>query len=127
MHNAAQPFVRKETLAKCLAGLVEHAATISGIPSVYVQMQVDSASCVERIIPRERLMTDMGVEGLRLSVARQIVMETSGVFTNLVGKVLEQGLGKVFVYEGDPGNIKITYPEDLARAEQMLKTGNHEH
>lgn len=124
VHNAAQPFVKKETLSMCIAGLENHAATISGIPSTYVQMYVDEKNCIRQMLPRERLFTDMGVEGLRLTVAREVVQDLDGVFTNLVGKVVEKNLGKVLVYQGDPGNFKITYPEDILTAERIFQGGS---
>lgn len=122
VHNGAQPFVKKATFEKCLEALKECPAAVSGIPCTYTVMRLNARSEVREIPDRSELFCDMGEEGFRISLLRNVLTLRGPNLSsaNIVGLVVQSRLGQVKVYEGDPGDIKITYQEDVTMAERLL-------
>lgn len=123
VHNAAQPFVGAHDFEMCLAALAHYDAVVSAIPCVYTTMRTDGNGLVQEVLDRSRLCCDMGVEGFQLPVLRQAFAkcDTFDHMANIVSIIVKYGLGNVHVFEGNPGNIKITNADDLYVAERILE------
>lgn len=123
IHNGVQPFVTRNVLSKCLSALEKYPAVTSGAPCVYTVLETDDDGLLRRMAPRARCFSDLGPECFRLSTIREAfaVGKDDTEFTNLTGIVMKHGLCEIYVVEGSPRNIKITYPEDVAIAEKMLE------
>lgn len=125
VHNGVQPFVTAADLDKCVAALDEYEAVTVGSASVYTVLELDEKRELRRIADRRFTANDLGPECFRIRLLRKVLDlavddETS---TNLTGLVLRSGLGKVFVVDGDPANVKITYPDDFMLARARIGTG----
>ena len=122
IHNAVQPFITTMTLDECVRALNGYDAVSVGSPCVYTILELDDNREILRIIPRSHSVNDLGPECFRLSLLRRAFKTSSfqDGMTNVTGLVLRCGLGKVYVVDGDPANIKITYPDDLDFAERRL-------
>lgn len=123
IHNAVQPFVTVKTFEDCVAALDRYDAVTVGSPSVYTVLELDDRQVLRRIVDRQHSFNDLGPECFTLAFLRRLYQAGEGddSFTNLTGMVMKYGLGDVYVVNGDPSNIKITYADDIALAKKILE------
>ena len=122
VHNGVQPFITPRTLENCVGALDRYDAVSVGSPCVYTVLELDENRELKRIVPRDRSVNDLGPECFKLSFLRRVfemVRDEAG-FTNITGLVLNRGLGRIYVVDGDPSNTKITYPDDVLFAERKF-------
>ena len=127
IHNAVQPFITEKTLSDCVRALDKYEAVSVGSPCVYTILELDNNREIVRIVPRSHSVNDLGPECFALILLRhafKMVAREDGM-TNITGLILKYHLGEVYVVEGEPDNIKITYPDDLILAEHRLACGEH--
>ena len=123
IHNAVQPFILPKTLEDCISALDYHPAVTVGSPSVYTVLEIDDKRILKRIVPRSHSVNDLGPECFEASFLREVfrVADKDDSFTNLTGIVEKYGMGEIYVVDGDPSNIKITYPDDIALAKKIFE------
>jgi len=123
VHNGVQPFVKKQSFENCFAALEKYKAVTCGVKCVYTALVSNNDHVLTDTPDRSQMYSDYGPEGFHISFLKQIldVGRDDTVSTGLCGTVFRNRLGDVYVAEGDPGNIKITYPDDLALAEWILQ------
>ena len=122
IHNGVQPFVKAKDIELCVQALNRYDAVSVGSPSVYTILELNENRELKRIVDRRRSVNDLGPECFKLRFLRK-VFEVAGEdinFTNITGMVVKYGLGDVYVVDGDPSNIKITYPDDFILAKHMF-------
>lgn len=122
VHNGVQPFVGKKSFENCIAALDKYSAVTCGVKCVYTVLETSANGVLVGTPDRSKTYSDMGPEGFRLALLREVVdvgMKDS-VSTGLCGVAFRNSMAEVYVAEGEPGNIKITFPEDIALAEQIL-------
>ncbi len=122
IHNGVQPFITPATLTDCVEALDRYDAVSVGSPCVYTVLELNDKRELERIVKRSHSVNDLGPECFKLSFLRNVFAVADGdvEFTNITGMVVKYGLGKVYVVDGDPGNTKITYRDDLIFAERKF-------
>ena len=122
IHNGVQPFITPRTLADCVVALDRYDAVSVGSPCVYTVLELDANRELKRIIRRSQSVNDLGPECFKLSFLRNVfeIAREDKDFTNITGMVMKYGLGRVYVVDGDPGNTKITYRDDLLFAERKF-------
>ena len=123
IHNAVQPFILPRTFEDCISALDRYSAVTVGSPSIYTVLEIDERRVLKRIVPRSNSVNDLGPECFEVSFLREVfkVADKDDSFTNLTGIVEKYGMGDVYVVEGDPSNIKITYPDDVALAKKIFE------
>lgn len=123
IHNAVQPFVADDVFSACAAAFDRYDAVTVGVPLVYTVLEMDENRVVRRMVDRRRSVNDLGPECFRLSFIRKIfdLAGPDDSFTNLNGMVMKYSAAPIYVVEGDPSNMKITYAEDVALARRLLK------
>ena len=123
IHNGVQPFITQKTISDCVKALENYNAVSVGSPCVYTILELDSNRVLKRIVDRSRSVNDLGPECFKISLIRKAFSRglDDNNFTNLTALILKYGLSDVYVVDGDPSNIKITYPEDLIIAEEMMR------
>lgn len=124
IHDAVRPLMPHEVIMRVVGG-----AAVSGA-SIPVTLPVDSFRSVaadgssapfDRTVLRA-VQTPQGFRYELLTAAYRQPYETR--FTDDASVVEAYG-HKVTLCEGSPGNIKITYPEDLAVARALLREEPH--
>ena len=122
IHNGVQPFISVKDLEACVQALDRYDAVSVGSPSVYTVLELDENRELKRIVERRRSVNDLGPECFKLSFLRKVFETAVGDegFTNITGMVMKYGLGKIYVVDGDPSNVKITYPDDLLLARRKF-------
>lgn len=116
VHDVARPLVTSGVIDRVLTGLAAGAeAVIPGVPMVDTVKRV-AAGRVAETLPRDELVSVQTPQGFtRAVLAEALAAEFEGA-TDCAS--LAEHIGRaVSVVEGDPGNYKITSPEDLARAD----------
>ena len=75
--------------------------------------EVDDKDVVSRTLPRDHCVAVQTPQGFATKALRAAHAATEGSYTDDAGMVEENG-GRVVVIPGDPRNMKVTFPEDLA-------------
>ena len=121
VHDAARPFVTAE-----LTGRVFEAAAATGaaIPVVNVSdtvVRVQDGGVLDEVLERGVLRAVQTPQAFRAELLAEAHREAPADLDATDDAGLVRRLGRnVALVEGDPGNVKITWREDLLAAEQRL-------
>ena len=119
IHDAARLLMPLEVFDRVLDELESGAkAVIPHIPVVDTLVTVDGSS-TQGDIDRDVLGAVQTPQGFDLELLRQAYASAAGEFTDDAAVMRSAGYDVVGV-EGDPRGFKITYPDDLVRAESLL-------
>jgi 2-C-methyl-D-erythritol 4-phosphate cytidylyltransferase len=125
LHDAARPLVDQQIIADCVASLEVHEAAGVAVPTSDTIVITDNG--VMRSVPRrETLFRCQTPQCFRLPVIARAhelaAADPDFVPTDDCGVVLRYLPGvDVYIVPGSERNIKITYPQDLAVAEALLR------
>jgi 2-C-methyl-D-erythritol 4-phosphate cytidylyltransferase/2-C-methyl-D-erythritol 2,4-cyclodiphosphate synthase len=122
VHDAARPFVREATIMSLLAALKPADGAIPALP---VADTLKRALPGERALttPREHLWRAQTPQAFPRDRLMRAYAEWSGPQEPTDdAQVVEATGGRVALVQGDPGLLKLTYPEDFAMAEQLAGT-----
>jgi 2-C-methyl-D-erythritol 4-phosphate cytidylyltransferase len=122
VHDAARPLTTPAVFEAVLEALSEDGVdgVVPGVPVHDTIKQVDNARIVTATLDRTTLVAVQTPQGFRADALRRAHAAggTDGATDDAV--LVEAAGGRVRVVPGDPGNLKITTPEDLALAERLL-------
>jgi 2-C-methyl-D-erythritol 4-phosphate cytidylyltransferase len=122
VHDAARPLTTAAVFEAVLGALAEDGVdgVVPGVPVHDTIKQVDISQTVTATLDRTTLVAVQTPQGFRAATLRQVHAGggTDGATDDAV--LVEAAGGRVRVVPGDPGNLKITTPDDLAVAERLL-------
>jgi 2-C-methyl-D-erythritol 4-phosphate cytidylyltransferase/2-C-methyl-D-erythritol 2,4-cyclodiphosphate synthase len=122
VHDAARPFATAALVARAIEATQATGAAVPGLPVTDTVKSVDAHGFVEATLDRSTLRTIQTPQGFAfaplLAAHRRAAAERREDFTDDAALAEWAGM-KVSVFEGEPGNIKITSAEDFVRAEAM--------
>jgi 2-C-methyl-D-erythritol 4-phosphate cytidylyltransferase len=120
VHDAARPLARPELIDRVLGGLVEADGSVPGIPVTDTVKRIAGGLVVETL-DRSQLVAVQTPQAFLAEALRQAYAQPqrSADATDCAALLERIGL-PVAVVEGDPGNVKVTVPADLERAERAL-------
>jgi 2-C-methyl-D-erythritol 4-phosphate cytidylyltransferase len=121
VHDAARPFASPELVDRVLAALGEHDGAIPVLPVTDTVKRVRDGVVAETL-DRVELRSVQTPQAFRAVALRQAFSAPAGTVrgaTDCASLVEAAGFG-VAAVAGEPENLKITAPEDLARAEARL-------
>jgi 2-C-methyl-D-erythritol 4-phosphate cytidylyltransferase / 2-C-methyl-D-erythritol 2,4-cyclodiphosphate synthase len=120
VHDAARPFASAALLSRAIEAAEKTGAAIPGLPVIDTVKAVDTAGLIRETLDRNTLRTVQTPQAFAyaplLEAHRRALAQGREDFTDDAAIAEWAGL-KVSVFAGEPGNIKITNPEDFARAE----------
>jgi 2-C-methyl-D-erythritol 4-phosphate cytidylyltransferase / 2-C-methyl-D-erythritol 2,4-cyclodiphosphate synthase len=120
IHDAARPFASAELVSRAIAAAERSGAAIPGLPVTDTVKTVDTDECVAATLDRNILRLVQTPQSFAfpalLDAHRRAAAAGREDFTDDAALAEWAGL-KVSVFAGEPGNIKITYEGDFARAE----------
>jgi len=126
IHDAARPFVSKKIIDDILEKLGTYSAVNVAIMSPDTIVRVDENHLVKDVPDRKYLRRVQTPQGFKLELIRKAhrLARENGITnaTDDCSLVLRLKLAEVYVVEGSPLNIKITYPIDLHIAEKIIET-----
>jgi 2-C-methyl-D-erythritol 4-phosphate cytidylyltransferase / 2-C-methyl-D-erythritol 2,4-cyclodiphosphate synthase len=122
VHDAARPFVTAPDVVAVLDALVGAEGAIAAVPVHETLKRVDDGRVVETVARGGlwRAQTPQAFVFAALAHAHSRAAEDGFEATD-DAQLLEHYGGSVRVVRGRADNIKITWPEDLALAEAMLR------
>ncbi|MGB0960117.1 MAG: 2-C-methyl-D-erythritol 4-phosphate cytidylyltransferase [Halocynthiibacter sp.] len=121
IHDAARPFVSHVLIDEVLEALKTSKAAAPGLPIVDALWHGDDGH-VDHSVPRTNLYRAQTPQGFRktaIIAAHERALKADIDPKDDVEAALAAGL-KVAITKGDDGNFKITYPDDILRAERIL-------
>jgi len=129
IHDAARPFVTGEVIGRTIDAALAHGAAIAAIPVRDTVKQAganiaDGSRPITATIPRESIFLAQTPQAFRRDVlARALAAGASVEATDEAMLVERLGL-PVHVVDGEPGNIKVTTPEDLREARRRSEASH---
>ena len=120
IHDAARPFTSSALVSRAIAAAERTGAAIPALPVTDTIKTVDAEGCVGKTLDRNALRLVQTPQSFAfptlLDAHRRAAAAGRDDFTDDAALAEWAGL-KVSVFAGEPGNIKITNPDDFARAE----------
>lgn len=123
-HDAVRPFIDKRIIDENIAAALEYGACNTVVPAVDTILRSSDGRFIESVPVRSEIFhaqtpQSFGVKKL-LSLYENLSDEEMEKFTDSCSVFLSAG-ERVFLVTGDRNNIKLTYPEDMERAENIIK------
>ncbi len=132
IHDAARPFVTGSLIARVIDAAVESGAAVAAMPSRdTVKLSGEPAAdggqvFVSRTVPREQVYLAQTPQAFRCDVLRAAIAAGESGTTATDEAALAEAAGcPVRLVTGEPGNLKITTPEDLDLARMLSGLGSH--
>jgi len=120
VHDAARPFASAELFRACIAAIEDGAdGAIAAAPVTDTIKEADADGRVTRTLDRSKLWSVQTPQAFRAEILRRALEGDVTSATDDASLVEALG-GVVRIVEAPPSNFKITWPEDLARAEALL-------
>src|SRR6266540_364379 len=126
IHDAARPLASLAMTERVLAAALRRGAAVPGVPAENV-LAVDPSGRVTAD-GAERLVTIQTPQAFRarpLLEAHEAAARDGFTGTDTAACVERYSELEVAVVPGDPGNLKVTFPDDLLVAERLLTRGDH--
>jgi len=122
VHDAARPFASAALVARAIEAAQKTGAAVPALPVTDTVKSVDADGFVAATLDRKTLRTIQTPQGFAFAPLLEAHRKAAALgredFTDDAALAEWAGM-KVAVFEGEPGNIKITNREDFARAEAM--------
>ena len=123
VHDGVRPFVTHDMIRECVEAARKGECVAVGVPLKDTIKQVDEKGIVCQTLERSRLWAIQTPQAFPVKVLRKAYDESQK--NNMYGTddatLVERAGNKVRVLMGSYENIKITTPEDLILAEEILK------
>jgi 2-C-methyl-D-erythritol 4-phosphate cytidylyltransferase / 2-C-methyl-D-erythritol 2,4-cyclodiphosphate synthase len=122
VHDGARPLVSAELVAAVAAAAMEHGAAIPVLPVTDTLKRLDG-ELVAETVDRSALASAQTPQGVRRSLLRQAFEQFPPAGPDAwtdEAALLEACRIPVHALPGEPTNLKVTVPADLARVEEAL-------
>jgi 2-C-methyl-D-erythritol 4-phosphate cytidylyltransferase / 2-C-methyl-D-erythritol 2,4-cyclodiphosphate synthase len=128
IHDAARPFVTQDLIARTIDAARAHGAAIAALPVRDTVKQAgaavaDGSRPIGATIPRESVFLAQTPQAFRRDVLARAIEAGRAVEATDEAMLVERLGLPVHVVEGDPLNMKITTPQDLAIARAAAPGG----
>jgi 2-C-methyl-D-erythritol 4-phosphate cytidylyltransferase len=120
VHDAARPLALPSLFERVIAAVRDGAdGAVPGVPVPDTVKRVDASDQVLETLDRASLRAIQTPQAFAADVLRRA--HAGGGDATDDAALVEAAGGRVVVVEGDPGNLKVTGPDDLLRAEALLE------
>ena len=122
IHDGARPLVDPATIERTINAARAHGAAIAGIPATDTLKRVDQSGRIVATPVRAELRHAQTPQTFRWEIILEAYQRArlEGLDVTDDASLVERMGHPVYVTEGHPDNIKVTTPDDLARAEWLL-------
>jgi 2-C-methyl-D-erythritol 4-phosphate cytidylyltransferase/2-C-methyl-D-erythritol 2,4-cyclodiphosphate synthase len=121
VHDGARPMVGPSLVDRVAQASFEHGAAVPGWPVVETLKRVRGGRIVETVDRQDLVAAQTPQGGRRADLLAALArLASDGREVTDEGAMLESLGVAVTLVEGDPDNLKVTTPADLARAEAIL-------
>jgi 2-C-methyl-D-erythritol 4-phosphate cytidylyltransferase len=124
VHDGVRPFVTDAILRDTLSHAVRYGAAITAVPVKDTLKRVSEAGDVEATVSRDRLWRVQTPQAFQRSLLQAAFLHARdhGVIATDEAALLESLGSAVKVVRGIESNIKVTTPDDLLFAENVIRT-----
>ena len=127
IHDAARPFATADLVSRTIAAAADSGAALAALPASDTVKQATvppGAPFVALTIPRETVHLAQTPQAFRRTVLRDaLALAATGVDVTDEATLAERAGHRVRLVPGEPSNIKLTTPDDLALAEAYASRG----
>lgn len=128
IHDAARPFVTDDVIGRAIDAATAHGAAIAAIAVRDTVKQAgasgaDGSRPITATIARESILLAQTPQVFRREVLVRALASGAGVEATDESMLVERLGLPVHTVDGDPGNFKVTTPEDLAAARRRSTGG----
>jgi 2-C-methyl-D-erythritol 4-phosphate cytidylyltransferase/2-C-methyl-D-erythritol 2,4-cyclodiphosphate synthase len=124
VHDAARPLVSEEVIRRTIAAAAAHGAAIAAVRARDTVKRADVTRTIVATLPREEIFLAQTPQAFRAAVLKDaLAASRRDVDATDEAMLAERAGHRVTLVDGDPRNLKITTPEDLATAERLLHAG----
>jgi 2-C-methyl-D-erythritol 4-phosphate cytidylyltransferase/2-C-methyl-D-erythritol 2,4-cyclodiphosphate synthase len=123
IHDAARPLVSDDLIRRTVTAASETGAAIAALRAHDTVKQTDGDGAITATLPRERIYLAQTPQAFRVPVLRDALRRDGDATDEAM--LAEQAGHTVRVVDGDPRNLKITTPDDLAMAEHFAGSAAH--
>jgi 2-C-methyl-D-erythritol 4-phosphate cytidylyltransferase / 2-C-methyl-D-erythritol 2,4-cyclodiphosphate synthase len=123
IHDGARPFVPRADVEAVVAGAAETGAALLVAPLSETVKRLRSDGMVASTVPREGLARALTPQAFRAAVLRRAWAEAGDAAWTDEAALVERGGGDVKAVQGDPRNLKVTSPEDIAALQSLFSRG----
>lgn len=126
VHDAARPFVRRETIAACIESVRKYGSGVAAVPVTDTIKRAEQNGVVRETLPREQLWAMQTPQAFRTQELRRAIelLAARGESATDDARAMEACGYCVRLVESDGGNVKLTRPEDMELA--RLRLGERE-
>ncbi len=126
IHDAARPFVTQDVIGRAIDGAASHGAAIVALVVRDTVKQAgdalaDGSRSIRATIPRDSVFLAQTPQAFRRDLLARALSEGALVDATDEAMLVERLGLPVHVVEGDPRNVKITTPGDLAAAKAATR------
>jgi 2-C-methyl-D-erythritol 4-phosphate cytidylyltransferase len=119
VHDAARPLTDRALVRRVMAAALEHGAAIPALPVGDTIHVSEDGTVIESTPDRSRLWSAQTPQVARRDWLEDAFARHPQVATDEAGLLCAAGF-PVAIVDGDPANLKITWPRDLVIAEALL-------
>jgi 2-C-methyl-D-erythritol 4-phosphate cytidylyltransferase len=125
VHDAARPLASKDMVESLINTLVtrDGEGVVPAVPVRDTLKEVDDKDIVSHTLPRDHCVAVQTPQGFAAKALRAAHASLEGSYTDDAGMIEDNG-GRVVVIPGDPRNMKVTFPEDLAVVRALVAAGD---
>ncbi len=121
IHDAVRPLVSDDLIRRTVTAAAESGAAIAALPARDTVKRADAEQMVSGTLPRQDIFLAQTPQAFKVGVLRDaLALSTRNASTTDEAMLVEQAGYRVRLVEGDPRNLKITTPDDLAMAESLI-------
>jgi 2-C-methyl-D-erythritol 4-phosphate cytidylyltransferase/2-C-methyl-D-erythritol 2,4-cyclodiphosphate synthase len=118
IHDAARPLISDAVIGRTVDAAAESGAAIAAVRAQDTVKRADADGVIVSTLPREHIFLAQTPQAFLVDVLRDAL--AIGVDATDEAALAERAGHTVRVVDGDPRNLKVTTPDDLAIAEQLL-------
>ncbi len=118
IHDAARPLVSDDVIRRTIDAAAEAGAAIAALRAHDTVKRTDADGMIVATLPREEIFLAQTPQAFRVDVLRQALAIADDATDEAA--LAERAGHRVKVVEGDPRNLKVTTPDDLAMAERLI-------
>lgn len=120
IHDAARPFVTKDTILAVVRAAEQYGAAIAATPAGDTLKEADDDMFVVRTISREGIFQAQTPQAFRRDVLERALAAADANAVTDDAQLVELAGGRVRLVESPRTNMKITTPEDVDMAVRLL-------
>ena len=124
VHDGARPLVSSEIIARCYAAVLQDGAAIVAIPVKDTLKKAGGDGRVVATVDRAALWQAQTPQGAKRELLERAYLVNGEADVTDESSLLEKAGISVTIVEGSETNMKITRPEDLALAENIIRQKN---